>query len=43
MINEILEKAMEEENIITLNSNVGVVMDLVIEAMERDPVPVVHF
>jgi hypothetical protein len=42
MIEEILEKVMLDENLITINANIGVATDFVIEAMQRDPIPDVH-
>jgi hypothetical protein len=40
---EILERIALDENLIIMNANIGVAMDLVIEAMQRDSVPVVHY
>jgi hypothetical protein len=39
---KILAEVIAEENLLILNGNVGVATDFVKEAMERDPLPVVH-
>jgi hypothetical protein len=42
MMEEILEKIILEENLIIINSNIGAAIDFVIDAMQRDPIPVSH-
>lgn len=42
MNEEILNIVFDEDNLMTINGNIGVAEDFVIEALERDPIPVVH-
>lgn len=43
MNEEILNTVLDEDNLLTINGNIGAAEDFVIEALKRDPIPVVHF